>query len=558
MQRIINSTLKNGSKLLLRKQTNILSAAFVIMAIYGVSYLVGLVKTRLLISYFFESSASLLDVYYAAFVVPDTLFQLLVVGAMSAAFIPTFSKYLEADEKEAWKIASSTLNLIVLSLLVICAVVFILAKPISQAVAPGFNGQQISTMVHLMRIMLVAQVFFSVSGFLTSLLQTHHRFLVPALAPVAYNLGIILGVVILSPRFGILGPAFGVVLGAVLHMVIQLPVAFKLGFKYTPRVDTKHPGLREIIRLMPPRALALGMDQIEQFVAVTLASILTSGSLSMLNAARMLYSIPASLFGMTIGQAAFPALSKEAGNHDLSEFKKILADSLLQIIFIALPVSVLFIILRIPIVRILFGSRTFPWLATLLTGKTLAILSVSASFYAVMQLITRGYYALHDTSTPLKVGIAAAIFDIAFSVVAVYVLEWGLLGIALGISLTAILETIALAVLLYKQIGSLSDLKYLSVSLLKMLVIGLATGISLWLPMRFLDQFVFDTTRTLPLLALTAITSIIGLAVYLALSYLFKVKEIYSFLGLARRIGEWRKIVYAQPEPILHPSSDQD
>lgn len=549
---------KNGTDLFLRKQTNILSAAFVIMATYGVSYAVGLVKTRLLISAFFERSANLLDVYYAAFVVPDTIFQLLVVGALAAAFIPTFSKYLHQNEKEAWKVAANTINLFVLLLSVICILVFVFADPISRLVAPGFSQDQISTMVHLTRIMLAAQIFFAISGFMTSLLQTYHRFLVPALAPVAYNLGIILGVIFLSPSMGILGPAWGVVVGALLHMIIQLPVAFKLGFRFRLSLDLQNKGLREIIKLMPPRALALGMDQIEQFVAVTLASILTSGSLSMLNAARTLYAIPASLFGMTIGQAAFPALSKEASGENLVEFKKILADSLLQIVFIAMPVSVLFVILRIPIVRIIFGSSSFPWAATLLTSKTLAILAISASFYAVMQLVTRGFYAMHDTATPLKVGVIAAIYNIVFSVSAVYLFKWGLMGIALGISTTAILETIALAVLLYKQIGSLADLKYIFNSLRRMVVIGLATGIGLWLPMRFLDQFVFDTTRTLPLLALTGITSIIGLAVYLALAYLFKLKEIYSFLSLARRIGDWRKILSAQNEPILQSTSDQD
>ncbi len=418
--------------LLFRKQTNILSAAFVIMATYGVSHLVGLLKTRLLISYFFGAAASSLDVYYAAFVVPDTIFQLLVVGALSAAFIPTFTKYLNKNEDDAWYMTAMSINLVIGVLIVISAVIFVFASPISRLIAPGFDASQINLMVTLLRIMLGAQVLFGISGFLTSIIQAHHRFLVPALAPVMYNLGIILGVVFLSPNFGIFGPAVGVVIGAALHMLIQLPLALRLGFRVIPKLDFKHPGVREVIRLMPPRVLALSTDQIEQFVAVTLASLLMSGSLSLLNAARLLYSIPASLFGATIGQAAFPTLSQSATLSDLSKFKSILANSILQILFVALPISTLFIILRIPIVRIIFGSKTFPWEATLLTGKTLAVLALSASFYAIMQLVVRGFYALHDTRTPLGVGVIAALFNVVFSVTAVYVLKWDFLDFNTG------------------------------------------------------------------------------------------------------------------------------
>jgi len=541
-------------QLLFRKQTNILSAAFVIAATYGISHLVGLLKTRLLISYFFGTAARQLDVYYAAFVVPDTIFQLLVVGALSAAFIPTFSKFLTRNEPDAWYMTSVSINLIIGVLIVISAIIFLLAAPICRLIAPGFTPGQSAQMVVLLRIMLGAQIFFGISGFLTSVIQTHHRFLIPALAPVAYNLGIIIGIVGLSPRLGIMGPAVGVVIGAVLHMAIQLPLAVKLGFKFVPKFDLTHPGVREAVRLMPPRVLALGTDQVEQFVAVTLASLLAPGSLSLLNAARLLYSIPASLFGATVGQAAFPSLSQTASLADLSQFKRILGSSFLQILFIALPISVLFIILRIPIVRIIFGSKSFPWEATLLTGETLAVLALSASFYAVMQLAVRGFYALHDTHTPLVIGTLAAIFNIGFSITAVFALKWNLVGIAAGISLTSILETLALMALLYHKLGKFAELKLILVPIAKMLGISALTGLGLWLPMRLLDQFVFDTTRTLPLLALTASTSIIGFGVYLLLSYIFQVEQLQDFVFLIRRLGRWREILSSSPEPIAPES----
>lgn len=548
---------KNSAQLLFRKQSSILSAAIIIMATYGVSHLVGLVKARLLISHFFGNAAADLDVYYAALVIPDTIFQLLVIGALSAAFIPTFTRYLSRDEKSAWKMAASTINIMLVIFSLLCLVIFIFAQPLSRLIAPGFTPDQIVTMAGLLQIMLLAQLFFSCSGFLTGIIQSHQRFLVPALAPVAYNLGIIFGILFLAPHWGIYGPVWGMVIGAILHMSIQLPLAFKLGFKIMPIFDFRLPGVREVIRLMPPRALALGIDQIEQFVAVTLASLLVAGSLSLLNVARLLYAIPTLLFGSTIGQAALPALSRISSRNQKEEFRQTLSNAFLQVAFLSLPASVLLIILRIPITRIVFGASSLPWPATLLAGKTLGVLALSASFYAVMQVIIRGFYALHNTKTPLYVGLGAAIFDAILSLVAVWVFGWGIVGIAFALTATAIIETAILAILLYRQMGSAGYLKNIITPLGKMIGISFVTGLGLWLPMRLLDQFIFDTTRTIPLIILTLVTSVIGISIYLGLSYLLRIEQLSTFVNLFKRIKDWRQIITPPSEPIL-PTPDQN
>jgi len=550
---------KNSASLLFRKQSNILSAAFVIMATYGLSHLIGLVKTRLLISHFFGSAAASLDVYYAALVIPDTIFQLLVIGALSAAFIPTFTRYLSENESAAWKMAATTINAVLLIFLLICAGVFLLASPLSHLIAPGFSANQIIVMSNLLRIMLAAQLFFSISGFLTGIIQSHQRFLIPALAPVAYNLGIIGGILFLAPRWGIYGPALGMVIGALLHMLVQLPLVYKLGFRFLPIFDLKHPGVREVIKLMPPRAIALGIDQIEQFVAVTLASLLAAGSLSLLNVARLLYTVPTLLFGATIGQAALPTLAQISARKDHSLFRQTLSNAFLQVVFLALPVSVLLIVLRIPIIRIVFGARTFPWPATLLAGKTLGVLAVSASFYAAMQLIIRGFYALHDTKTPLYVGLVAAVFDAALGIFAVWGLGWGIVGIAFALSATAIIETGILSVLLYRKVSSVGYWKEILIPLGKMTTISFLLGIGLWLPMRLLDQYIFDTTHTISLIALTVIVSTIGLLIYLGLSYLLRVEQLVAFVNLVKRLRNWRQIISPPPtEPLIVPAPDQN
>lgn len=536
-----------------------MSGAFVIMVTYALANVVGLLKTRLIISQFFLQASSL-DVYYASLTIPDTLFQLLVIGALSAAFIPIFTRNLHHDEKTAWKMTSSTMNLVSLSLMGICILVAVFATPISRLLAPGYTPAQIDLMSNLIRIMLTAQVFFSISGFLTAIIQSHQRFLVPALAPVAYNLGIILGILLFGKTLGIYAPATGMVIGALLHMFIQIPVAYKLGFRYQLLLGLDLPGVKEVLRLMPARVITLGVDQIEQFVAVLLTSFLAAGSLTLLNVARLLFNIPSLLFGSTIGQAALPSLSHISAKNERSEFAQTLISSLFQVIFMAVPVSVLFIVLRIPIVRLAFGSKTFPWEATLLTGGTLAILAVSSVFYAAMQLLVRAFYALSDTRTPLWVGLMAALFD---SGLAIILSQWGgmgILGIAVAISATAVIESLVLLVLIVEKMDNLINLRFFSIRLFQLGFLGILTGFCLWVPMRLLDKFIFDTTRTLPLLGLTIITSVIGFGVYILFSYLLKIPELELITRVVKKMANWRRMFAANPpdEAMIVPAPDQN
>ncbi len=555
--------LKNGTSLFTRRQNNILSAAFVIMVTYGASNIVGLLKTRLLISYFFET-AGLLDVYYAAFVIPDTIFQLLVIGSLSAAFIPVFSRLLVKKESDAWYVASTSLNLVVTLLGFISLLIFWQAPVLSRLIAPGFSATQIDTMSTLLRILLISQIFFSVSGFLTGIIQSHQRFLIPALAPLFYNFGIVMGTIILTPSLGIYAPAIGVVIGSVLHVAIQLPLARHLGFKFVFKLDLGHPSVKEIVRLVPPRALALGIDQIEHFVSVVLASLLSAGSLSLLNVSRLLYTIPSTLFGVSIGQAALPALSRESSSDDQKKFYATFSSALTQVAFLALPVSTLFIVLRIPIIRLVFGSSSFPWTATLLTGKVLAILALSSTFGAIMHLVIRGFYALHNTKTPLVVGLISAVFNTALSIFLISYTDMGLLGLATAISSTTIFESLILFVLLHKHLGlTLKEASPTVLRLLKIISASLITGVFLWVPMRILDKFVFDTTHTIPLLALAIVTSAIGFMVYILLCVIFKVGELQSFFDLLKRVTNIKSQLVSQSqdkitEPVILPAQDQN
>ena len=538
----VNKIISRSQEILNRKSSSILSAAAIIAISYLASALLGLVRNHLLAAFFYGAD---LDVYFAAFVIPDTIFQLLVVGAVSAAFIPVYQDYFSKSEEDANHMANAALTIIGGLLFLLTAVIMIFARPLAGVLA-HFSPKELDLMANLIRLMSIAQLFFTLSAFLTGVLQSRQRFLIPAIAPILYNLGTIIGIIVLGNRFGIYAAAAGVVFGSLLHFIVQLPTAKSLG--YTPGLNIKpnHPGVRTMLRLMPPRTLALGLDQIERAVAVNLTSMFAIGSLSMFNFARQLYILPISLFGVSLSQASFPSLAAEAGSQDRDKFIKTLSSSILQIFFFALPASVLILVLRVPLVRIAFGSRSFPWDATLTTARALSVLALSIAPQAVTHTLTRALHALKDTKTPVYSGIITMIIFVGGSYIFGNVLNLGVVGITGGMALSNTVDFVLLYMILRSRIGSL----HITFRLFKMVVVSVITGFFLWIPMRLLDQFVFDTTHTLPLVALTLTVSAVGFAVYLLFCYIFRIEELKEVILMAKKVGNWRKILVSSDEVI--------
>lgn len=535
---------------LFRPQKDTLSAAGILMFTVFLSRILGLLRDRFLAGAFFDTTNSWqLDVYFAAFRLPDMIFQLLVVGAFSAAFIPVFSHYLIKAKHQAWHVASSVITIGLFLFIFLGAALVIFAQPMSHLIAPNFSAQQLQLMVSLTRVLIIAQAFFLISNFLTGILQSHHYFLIPALSPIAYNLGIIFGILILSPIFGIYGPALGVILGALLHLIIQLPLVKILGFNYRPALDYRHPGVRQIGRLMLPRTLALAVSQIELTMAVFLATSLSAGSLAIFYFAQHLNSLPVGLFGATIGQAALPSLSENVSNNTLEKFKTLLINSLNQVLYLSLPAGMILLILRVPAVRLAFGTRNFPWEATILTGKVVALFAISVFAQSAIQILVRGFYALSNTRTPLYLGAIAVFTNVSLSLFFIYRLNLGVLGLALALSLASFFHAAVLLIFLSRLTGGFA--KYLLFTpFLKMALATVITGISLWLPLRFLDRYILNTTRNLDLLILAGITTIIGLTVYLLLSKLLKIKELDSFIILLKRLTHLKKLLLQSPSLI--------
>ncbi len=515
-----------------KTQNTILSAAVVLAFSGAVTAVLGLIKGRLLVSYFGVSEE--LSIFYTADKVPNMVYSLLVVGIFSTVFIPLFTEKVLSSKEASWQFASQCINVSVAFFMLLGGTLFILAPLVIRLLSlDKFTPSGIALGANLMRLMLGAQLLLVVSSIFTSMLQSLKYFVVPAIAPVVYNLGMLLGTIFLSDRFGIYGPALGVLLGALFHLLIQLPLLKSLSFKWVPTFTLKD-GMRSILVLAPFRLLSVLIANVISVIENTLAIWISTSSVVFLKYANTLQFFPISFFAVSLSAALLPALSSKASNK--KEFKRIFLTSLHQMFFLIIPASVMLIILRVPIVRLIYGVSNFPWEATVKTSYVLAFFALSALAQGSVYLLTRAFYALKDTATPVKVSIVTLGVNVLLSLFFIGVLKWGVWAIALSFSIMSFIDFMAMLYLLAKKLGgfTLSDLL---IPFTKISYSALFMGILLYIPLKLLDELVFDTTKTVNLLLLTGIVSIAGLASYLFFTKLFRVEEIrlfYSALGRIR------------------------
>jgi len=562
----IPKILKSQGKWFERQQTTILSAATIITVSSIISALSGLWVKRELINQFFDTPESqrALEAFWVAFQIPDMLFQLIIIGALSAAFIPIFTHQKKKDPKVAFKMSSIMMNTLLTLFLAVGAVIFIFARPLTELrTGAHFTPDQIEIVTNLTRIMIFAQFFFAISNFLTGILQSFQRFIMPAIAPILYNLGILIGAVLLSDAFGIYAAGIGVILGAFLHMLIQLPLVIKLGFRYIPSFDLNYHGIGEFFRVMPPRVFAIGSSELRKLLLGFFATSLGNLSFFVMQLGLTLMAIPIRFFGVSISQASLPFLADESDDDSTAKkkrFRGLVVQSLHQISFLTLPASVLLLILRLPVVRLVFGTDNFPWETTLSTMRVVAILALSIPFQAVVHLLIRAFYAMKDTKTPLFISIADVIFYMGLCSIFIFGLNMGLMGIALATALTAVLEFILFMVFLSRRIPKLwqHDLWFPQ---LKMIVTAFLMAVFLYLPYRILDGLVFNTARTVELIALTVTTGTIGMLVYLYFAALFEIKELRMVAQLFENVSNfsnWSKTLERSDEVLLDSTVEGD
>ncbi|OGC45912.1 murein biosynthesis integral membrane protein MurJ, partial [candidate division WWE3 bacterium RBG_19FT_COMBO_34_6] len=528
--------LKTYKNILNKTQQTILSAAFILAVASGINAVLGFVKGRLLATYFGDSKE--LAIFYTADRIPDLIYSVLVVGALSTIFIPVFTSIYKKDKARAWQTASSLINITLAFFVILAFIIFFLAPYLMHLLSVGkFSNEELRTGSDLMRIMLLSQLILVVSSFITSILQSFKYFLIPALAPIAYNIGLIIGIVLLSDKIGIFGPAIGVAIGAVLHLLVQLPILKNVQFDFIPFNFNFHKnGAGEVFKLMPSRIGSVLINNLIMTINNSLAILISASAVVHLKFANQLQFFPVNIFGFSIAHACLPTLSEESGDDDgYQKFKNTFITSFHQMMFLVIPTSVILLVLRVPIVRIVFGAAEFPWEATVKTSYALAFFSLSIFAQSGIYLVTRAFYALKDTNTPVRVGSLTLIINVLISLIFVNMFKFGVWSIAFSFTITSILNFISLTYLIIQKIGGVEILKLVK-PFTKISYAAIFMGAALYIPLKLLDQIVFDTTRTINLLLLTGIASLLGVVTYLFLTWIFRVEEIELLYKLARKL----------------------
>ena len=522
-------------KLFQQKINSIAVAAVLVAASSLISRLLGVFRDRILASQF--GAGPQLDIYYAAFRVPDLLFNLIVLGALSAGFIPIFSGLVKnfADPKKsdentpAWQLAANVINILSIFLIIFSLLGVIFAPLLVRLITPGFSLEAQASTASLTRIMFLSPLFLGVSGVLGGILQSFRRFLIYSLAPIFYNLGIIAGALWFSSWWGLSGLAWGVVLGAFLHMIIQIPAVYALGFNYSFKINLKYKATRRIGKLMIPRTLSLAITQIDLLITTVIASGLVTGSLTIFNLANNLQSFPVGIFGVSFAIAAFPALSQYA--FDKERLEASFSSTLRQIFFFVIPATVFLITLRAQIIRVILGAGAFSWQDTILTMNTLALFSISLFAQASIPLLVRVFYARHDSKSPFYLGMFTVLTDIVLCLVLSK--KMGVTGLALAYSISNILNFLLLWTWLHFKVGNLGINK-IAKSAVKFSLAAIGAGITIQL-MKIAILPIIDMTRFSGVLIQLAVAGISGGVVYLFLCYLLGSEELITFMNSLRR-----------------------
>ncbi|HCR35528.1 murein biosynthesis integral membrane protein MurJ [Candidatus Woesebacteria bacterium GWC2_33_12] len=535
------------------QQHSVLSAASLIMIMIVASRLLGLIRQRVLAHYFVSSDLSL---FFAAFRLPDTVFEVLVFGTFASAFIPIFTKTLKSSKFKAWQTAGIIANWGGIFFLILASLVVIFAHPLYRVITPGFTFSDQTRIADLARVLFIAQGFFVISYVLTAVLESSKRFFVPALAPLFYNLGIIITTIIFSKQLGLFAPVIGVLIGSALHFLIQLPLAIKLGFKFSKSLKIT-PEVRRIAKLSIPRIIEVSFLQVAKFVELTLASLISAPAYTYFTFGNTVQLLPVGLFGTSIAKAALPTLARQAD--DLPAFKKTLFETLNQIVFLMTPIVAFLMVARIPIVRLIFGTDIFTWDSTVETSLVISAFAIGIFSQAANSILARAFYAMHDTKTPVKISVVILIFNIILDYLLVIIYKFPVWGLAFAFSLSAIIQSVILFVVITKRIhDGAKTLLYLPI--LKSLFSGFVSGGVMFFILKFFDKsvwvkklsfianvdlpfekFVLDTRYAGNLLALTIIVGLIGCLIYVFILKILKSTELETFVNLFKRMLQGQK-----------------
>ncbi len=492
---------------------------------------VGLLRDRALASSFGAGNA--LDAYYAAFRLPDTIYNLLILGALSAGFIPVFTEYMETRGKEeGWKLAGQVISTVGAALAVCCAALALIAPRLVPLVTPGFAADKMALTVMLTRIMLLSPLIMGLSGVMGGVLQSLRRFFAFSLAPVLYNVGIIFGALVLSKPLGVAGVAWGVILGALLHFAVQAAVVWPMGLGHLPRPSFKPAGVRRILRLMAPRTVGLAVSQMNLVFLTSFASYLSAGSVAVMNLANNLQSFPVGIIGVSYAVAAFPLLASAASLKDREGFTRHLEGAARKMLFLILPMTAVFLLLRAQIVRLALGAGAFDWDDTIRTADVLGILALSLPAQCLVALWARAFYATQDSRTPLTAGLAAEAANLGVAATTYGVI--GVSGLAAAFSLSAWVNAIWLFLVWRRRHRDMAP--RLVASTAKVLIASLALALAAYVARQLVGTWY--PLRTYVQVAAQAVAAgVLGVSAFLLIATVLRIPELGEVLRMLKRKG---------------------
>lgn len=502
------------------KINNSVTGGALIIAFFSLlAKIFGLLRERLIAHNFGASELS--DIYYSAFRLPDLIFNTLVLGALTSAFIPVFQRAWFNDKDYGLKLSNSVLNLFLFFVGVLVVLAYIFSPQIMPLITPGFSDWQMNEVINLSRVMLISVLFFVASNLVGGILNSFKKFFSFSLAASFYNIGIIIGILFFYPEFGLIGLAYGVLLGALMHLLVQLPEAYKNGWHYQLilKIDSN---LKRILKLMLPRTLGLAAGQINLIVITMIASTLTAGSIAVFNLANNLQSLPVSLFAVSLAVAVFPTFTQAVNEKNPELFSQNFSRSFRRILFLLIPISILIVVLRAQIVRVILGSGAFDWDNTYQTAQALGIFSISIFAQGLIPLLARSFYAYEDTKTPMSISIFSIILNIILSwYLAKY---YGVYGLALAFSVSSIINMMLLYIFLHFKVKNIEDNIIIS-SILKISLNSILAGAVAYAMLQFLSNIV-DMHTFVGIFSQGFGAGLAGLLTYIVLGIVFKLDEL--------------------------------
>jgi len=517
----------------LHKQSKTILSGAIIVGFFGLlSRLLGIVRDRILAGQF--GAGDILDIYYAGFRIPDFVFNIVGLGALSAAFVPIFISLLKKEQSndpentQAWEFVNQLFNLFAIVLIFLSTLAVIFAPWLVKLITPGFSGEKLYLTVQMTRLMFIAPVLFGLGSVLGGVLQSFQRFIAFSVSAIFYNLGIIAGALIFVKWWGIYGLAAGVIAGVVAHIAIYFVTARHLGFHYKPVFNFKNKNVIKLIKLMIPRTFGLVTTQVNFLVITIIGSTLAVGTLTIFNFANNLQFLPIGLISVPFAISVFPVLSRALAKGEKENFDRHLSSTIRHIIFFMVPAFILFIILRETIVRVVLATGAYDEIAIFSTASTLGWFSVSLVAQALIPILSRAFYALQNTVIPFVSALASMIAN----VILCYWLaqKMGVQGLALAFSLSSILNAGILWIWLRKQAGNFSRGRILKTSL-KLILPTLLLIITAFAVKIGFNQIV-EVQGFWFFLVEGILVGLAGAGSFILIGYLFKMEEIKSLKRL--------------------------